>query len=161
MPLQRILTIGVYGFTAERFFESLVDADCDLLCDIRARRGVRGRDYAFANSKRLQQALAARQIEYRHYPELAPTLEIRALQKAADASFGVAKRQRDELHPVFVEAYEGLLATPDAEAALAAIAGGAAAPALFCVERLPQACHRSLVARRLAGGSIPTENITS
>lgn len=159
MPLQRILTIGAYGFTADRFFDALLAAGCDVFCDIRARRGLRGAEYAFANSRRLQQALAFHEIEYRHYPELAPTAEIRALQKEADATLGTAKRKRDELAPGFIEAYERLLQAADARVALAAIAGEGSSPALFCVERLPQACHRSLVAARLAGGSTPIENI--
>jgi uncharacterized protein (DUF488 family) len=159
VPLQRILTIGAYGFTANRFFAALVAAECDVFCDIRARRGVRGREYAFVNSRRLQEALALREIEYRHYPELAPTPEIRTMQKAADTGSGIAKRKRDELAPRFTKAYEHLLDTPEARGACEAIALVATAPALFCVERLPQACHRSLVAARLGGGTIPVEDI--
>lgn len=159
MPLERILTIGVYGFTAERFFDALTNAGCDLFCDLRARRGVRGREYAFANSTRLQQELAARGIGYRHYLALAPTAEIRGQQYVADAAAGVAKRKRDELDPAFVEAYTHLLDSSEAEAAATDIAAAARVPVLFCVERLPQACHRSLVAERLAGHSTLIENI--
>ena len=161
MPLERILTIGVYGFTGERFFDALVASGCDLFCDLRARRGVRGSEYAFANARRLQQELAARAIKYRHYPALAPTGEIRSLQHQADAAAGVAKRKRDELSPAFVEGYHRLLETVEAQAATAEIAATAIAPLLFCVERLPQACHRSLVAAHLSEGrSIPIQNIT-
>lgn len=160
MPLERILTIGVYGFTAERFFAALESAETDLFCDLRARRGVRGRDYAFANARRLQNELAAREIPYRHYPALAPTKEIRSVQYEADAASGVAKRQRDELDSGFVEHYGRLLQTPEAETALVDIAVSGSAPILFCVERVPQACHRSLVAERLVEGrQIPLENI--
>jgi uncharacterized protein (DUF488 family) len=159
LPLQRILTIGAYGFTADGFFDALLAAGCDFFCDLRARRGLRGHEYAFANSRRLQEALAIREIEYSHYSELAPTAEIRALQKAADTGSGIAKRKRNELSPSFVEAYERLLQVPEAQAALAAIAAKASRPVLFCVERLPQACHRSLVAAHLARGQTPIENI--
>lgn len=161
MPLERILTIGVYGFTGERFFETIVAAGCDLFCDLRARRGVRGREYAFANATRLQQELATREIKYRHYQALAPIRDIRSLQYQADAAAGVAKRKRDELHPAFIRAYNLQLAGPEARAAIAEIAASSAAPLLFCVERLPEACHRSLVAAQLAeGGSTPIKNIT-
>lgn len=161
MPLERILTIGVYGFTADHFFAALEAADADLFCDLRARRGVRGREYAFANATRLQAELAARDIEYRHYSALAPTREIRNTQYRADAAVGVAKRKRDELDPAFIERYQRLLQTAEAEGAIAEIAAAATAPILFCVERLPQACHRSLVAARLAEGrQIPIKNIT-
>jgi uncharacterized protein (DUF488 family) len=159
VPLQRILTVGAYGFTAERFFAALVAAECDLFCDLRARRGVRGREYAFVNSQRLQEALAVREIEYRHYRELAPTPEIRTMQKAEDTASGTAKRERHELAPRFAQAYEHVLDTPEARGACEAIALVATRPALFCVERLPQACHRSLVAARLGGGTIPVQDI--
>lgn len=49
-----VVTIGVYGYTPETFFAALQEAGVDLLCDIRQRRGVRGAEYAFANSQRLQ-----------------------------------------------------------------------------------------------------------
>lgn len=39
-----IVTIGVYGFDEQSFFQALQDAQIDTLCDIRARRGVRGSD---------------------------------------------------------------------------------------------------------------------
>lgn len=35
-------TIGVYGFTAEAFLETLTGAGVGLLLDLRQRRGVRG-----------------------------------------------------------------------------------------------------------------------
>ena len=54
----RILTIGVYGYSEEAFFQALQVAGVDAFCDIRSRRGVRGATYAFANSKRLQARLA-------------------------------------------------------------------------------------------------------
>ena len=161
MPLERILTIGVYGFTSDQFFAALEASATDLFCDLRARRGVRGREYAFANSSRLQGELTARDIEYRHFPALAPTREIRSVQYQADATAGVAKRKRDELDSAFVAQYQQLLRAPEAGTALAEIAAASAAPILFCVERLPQACHRSLVAARLAEGrQISIENIT-
>jgi uncharacterized protein (DUF488 family) len=151
----------VYGFTADRFFDALQASGTDLFCDLRARRGVRGSEYTFANATRLTQELAARGIEYRHFPALAPTREIRAVQYEADAAAGVAQRKREALGPDFVERYTRLLDGPEAEEAAAEIAAAAEAPVLFCVERHPQACHRSLVAIRLAErGSAPVEHIT-
>ncbi|WP_349829476.1 hypothetical protein [Brevibacterium litoralis] len=46
------------------------------MLDVRQRRGVRGTEYAWANSRRLQAALAANGIDYRHHRELAPTTEL-------------------------------------------------------------------------------------
>jgi len=151
----------VYGFTADRFFDALEASGTDLFCDLRARRGVRGSEYAFANATRLTKELAARRIEYRHFPALAPTREIRAVQYEADAAAGIAQRKREALGAEFVAGYTRLLDGPEAQAAGAEIAAGVEAPVLFCVERLPQACHRSLVAARLAeGGSVKVEHIT-
>src|SRR4051794_10361443 len=118
MTPQRVITIGVYGFTAETFFSALIGAEVDLFCDLRARRGLRGRDYAFANSRRLQARLGEFGIEYHHFPELAPTAEIRSLQHRADTDTGVAKRGRSELDERFVAAYRSLLTEPAVAAAL-------------------------------------------
>ena len=121
-----------------------------LLCDVRQRRGVRGPEYAWANSKRLQAALAEAGIGYRHLPELAPTTELRRLQYAADDRAGVGKRSREELAPEYVEGYlQEILDQVD----LGEIAGelrNEGPAALLCVERDPEACHRSLIADRLA-----------
>ena len=49
MTLERVVTIGAYGFSADRFFAALREAGVDTFLDIRQRRGVRGAEYAFAN----------------------------------------------------------------------------------------------------------------
>ena len=95
-------TIGVYEFDAEGFLEALAGARIGAMIDVRQRRGVRGSRYAWANSKRLQSALAEAGIEYR--ADLSPIAELAA---------------------------EGRR------------------PALLCIERDPEACHRSLIAERL------------
>jgi uncharacterized protein (DUF488 family) len=148
-PVRRVATIGVYGFTAESFLDALREAGMSLLLDVRQRRGVRGSEYAWANSQRLQAALADAGIEYRHLPELAPTTELRHLQYAEDARQGVGKRSRSELAPEYVRRYTSeILDRVD----LAPIAEGLpadGAAALLCVERDPEACHRSLIAAAL------------
>lgn len=138
----RIATIGVYGFTAESFLATLLEHGVTELWDIRQRRGVRGSEYAWANAQRLQNALAEAGIAYRHLPELAPTTELRGVQYAEDAAHGVGKRDRQELSPAFAERYRSeILARAEMPEPPAR---GLAA--LFCVERDPEACHRSLVA---------------
>ncbi len=97
ISVPRMVTIGVYGFNGESFLERLRDADVRLLLDVRQRRGVRGPDYAWANSLRLQAALAQARIAYEHHPELVPTTELRQLQYAEDYRQGVGKRSRREL----------------------------------------------------------------
>ena len=107
--MHQLRTIGVYGFDASSFLESLNKGGVSMLLDVRQRRGVRGTQYAWANSQRLQASLAAAGIGYRHHRDLAPTTEpiVSALPTVGEA-------------------------------------------ALFCVERDPEACHRSLIAQRLA-----------
>ncbi len=147
--MRRIATIGVYGFTAEAFLEELTRTAVGLLLDLRQRRGVRGPEYAWANSARIQSALTAAGIGYRHVKELAPTTEMRRLQYREDDRQGVGKRNRIALAPEYARRYTREILDPFALAALVAELPDGPATALFCVERDPQACHRSLVAGRL------------
>jgi uncharacterized protein (DUF488 family) len=148
--VKRICTIGVYEWDLHRFLEALGGADVRLLLDVRQRRGVRGREYAWANSLRLQHSLAEAQIAYRHHPELAPTTELRHLQYAEDARRGVGKRSRVELAPAYREGYtHEILDHVDLSVIFAELPPEGSS-ALFCVEADPEACHRSIIAERLA-----------
>jgi uncharacterized protein (DUF488 family) len=144
-----MLTIGVYGFTVDAFLATLAGADAGLLLDLRQRRAVRGPEYSWANAQRLQGALAAAGIGYRHVKDLAPTTELRRLQYRDDASRGVGKRNRVALAPEYAERYTREILDPFDLGVLVSALPGDAAVALFCVERDPEACHRSLVAERL------------
>lgn len=148
--MARLVTIGVYDWTLETFLDALRRADVRLLLDLRQRRGVRGPQYAWANSQRLQAALAEAGIAYEHLPELAPTTELRQLQYAEDARIGEGKRSRTKLADEYVRRFVGerLDLVDLGPIADSLPADGAAA--LLCVERDPEACHRSLVAERLA-----------
>jgi uncharacterized protein (DUF488 family) len=148
--MTKIVTIGAYGFNAEDFFEALQTAEVDVFCDIRWRRGVRGAEYAFVNSQRLQARLESLGITYIHRRDLAPPPEIRDKQKEADKAGKIAKRKRSSLSLDFVSAYrEIILADFDAAKFLSQIPEGTRVVALFCVEREPSACHRSLLGERL------------
>lgn len=148
--LPKFVTVGVYGFTKDEFFAALEDANVDTFCDIRARRGMRGRTYSFVNSTVLQSSLASRGIRYLHIKDLAPTPEVRDTQKRADLSSGIGKRQRTELGEAFVKAYLAtVLRTFNWQSMLDRLPIDAEVVALFCVERSHRACHRSLVADRL------------
>ena len=142
----RIATIGVYGFSGETFLAALSDAGVTRIVDVRQRRGVRGREYAWANARRLQDALAAAGVEYEHRLDLAPTTELRQLQYAEDDRTGVGKRSRTELAQAYVEGYTREILDPADLGSLPTTG----LPALLCVERDPEACHRSLIAARLA-----------
>lgn len=150
MNRPEIVTIGVYGWEEGAYFAALQAAGIDTFVDVRARRGLRGSEYAFANSQRLQARLAELGIRYVHHPELAPTAEARASQHRADDAAHVARRQRTALSEEFVRAYlAGPLAGFDSQAFVDGLGGGARRVVLMCVEREPSACHRGLLADRL------------
>jgi uncharacterized protein (DUF488 family) len=143
-----IATIGVYGFDRDSFLASLAEAKVDLLLDVRQRRGVRGSEYAWANARRLQATLTEAGIGYTHLKELAPTTELRQLQYEEDARLGEGKRSRTILAPEYARLYtEEILDRADLGPVVKWV--GTSSAALLCVERDPEACHRSLIAARL------------
>jgi hypothetical protein len=76
---------------------------------------------------------------------------LRRLQYAEDDRQGVGKRSRTQLAPAYVEGY--LREILDA-ADLSDVLPEEGLAALLCVERDPDACHRSLVAAALAGDDV-------
>ncbi|HEX5979807.1 MAG TPA: DUF488 domain-containing protein [Thermoleophilaceae bacterium] len=148
--VRTVATVGVYGFDQSAFLAVLARARVTVLLDVRQRRGVRGSKYAWANSARLQTALADAGIEYRHLKELAPTSELRQLQYAEDDRQGVGKRSRVELAPEYRERYtHEILDQVDLGPIVSSLPSDGRA-VLLCVERDPEACHRSLIADRMA-----------
>ena len=145
-------TIGVYNSTEKEFFNKLVQNNIDTFCDIRQRRGVRGAKYSFVNSNNLQQKLNDLEIKYGYIQNLAPTSEIRELQKEIDFQKGELKRERQELGSVFLIEYKNkILKNFDFESFFENLENIAANRiALFCVEESPQACHRSIVTEKLS-----------
>lgn len=144
-------TIGVYNSGEESFFGKIQAANIDTFCDIRQRRGVRGANYAFVNSRRLQERLSLLGIRYLHHKDLAPTREIRDLQRAADKKEESTKRHRHALGGTFCDAYNSLViqSFDFGEFLRNLTAMGSQRIVLFCVEEKPAACHRSLVANEL------------
>jgi uncharacterized protein (DUF488 family) len=146
----RVATIGVYGWTLESFLERLAAENVRLILDVRQRRAVRGSEYAWANAQRLQAAIASAGVGYEHHRELAPTTGLRQAQYREDARRGVGKRSRAELAPEYRDRYLAeILDCVDLSRLVATLQAEGVA-ALLCVERDPEACHRSLIADRLA-----------
>lgn len=152
LTVPRFVTLGVFGATEADFFKALRQERVTHFVDMRRRRGVRGREYAFVNHARLVARLQELGVRYHHALELAPTQEIRDLQKQEDLLRREGKRARQGLGEAFCRAYVArqllpetlgrlLVALPDLD--------GRAVVALFCVEGPAEACHRSLVARYL------------
>src|SRR4029079_16170171 len=132
--MPRVVTIGVYGSSLDDFLAALKKHNVKLQIDARQRRGVRGPEYSWANSRRLQAALADAGIEYRHHKELAPTTELRQLQYREDDRQGVGKRSRRELAAEYRERYLAEILDPaDLDAVVEELPVDGAA-ALMCVE---------------------------
>ena len=148
--LRRIATVGVYEFDATRFVAALDEANVTQVLDIRQRRGVRGPQYSWANARRLHALLSEARIGYVYHPELAPTTELRQLQYREDDRQGVGKRSRQTLAPEYIRRYtEQILDLVPLEPLIRQLPVHGIG-ALMCVEATAQACHRSLVAARLA-----------
>ncbi|HWN72688.1 MAG TPA: DUF488 domain-containing protein [Solirubrobacterales bacterium] len=146
--MAQFATISVYGFDGPGFIRALKEAEAGIVLDVRQRRGVRGSEYAWANAKRLQAALEEAGIDYSHLPELAPTTEMRQLQYEEDARKGEGKRSRSVLAPEYISRYTAeVLDQVDLDPIVNWVGPNRAA--LLCVERDPEACHRSLIAARL------------
>ena len=151
----RIYTIGVYGTDEDSFFRALKMRNVGIFVDIRARRGMRGPRYKYVNSTYLQRCLQRMGIPYAHLRHLAPTPEMRQVQQAVDKATHTLKSERTHLCAQYSKAYTQLL--EDMEYNLTKLENQARQVArvpadrrinslvLFCVEREPNACHRSLV----------------
>lgn len=144
-------TIGVYNSSEEEFFKKLTANRIDAFCDIRQRRGVRGAKYSFVNSNKLQEKLETLGIKYGHILDLAPTTEIRTIQKDSDLKNGELKTERKELSIIFKTEYENrVLSKFNFDSFLEHLGAiNASKIVLFCVEEHANACHRSIVAKKL------------
>ena len=74
------------------------------------------------------------------------------MQKQEDFSGGILKRDRTELSPSFIDAYnrEILSAFDEELDQFADSLQDVESMVFFCVEEYPEACHRSIVAARVA-----------
>ncbi len=146
----RVLTIGAYGFDETTFFDALQRANVGLFVDTRRRRGVRGHQYAFANAKRLEARLDERGIPYVHRLDLAPTFDVVKAQGAVDRESHTKRRDRTTISPELREAYTRQCLDPLDARLLIEELGNPDSVLFFCVERVPEACHRSLLADAVA-----------
>lgn len=154
-------TIGVYNLTEELFFEKLTSNNIDIFCDIRQRRGVRGAKYKFVNSIWLQKKLNDLNIKYLYIKELAPTVDIRNIQKTIDKSVFESKHDRNKLADAFIEKYkEIVIDNYDFDCFIHELKiNNAEKVVLFCVEENPNACHRSIVSEELSKKGYEIRNL--
>jgi uncharacterized protein (DUF488 family) len=158
--MKKVITIGVYGKSEDDFFDTLVKNDIKILWDIRQRRGMRGKTYSFVNSLYLQRKLQELGIQYQYFKQLSPTMEVRLIQNNIDRANRIWKKNRTELSPIFSEAYLSNLKDPEIVKILSDYIKADEAIALFCVECIPEACHRSVLAKKIADIAIvPIQNL--
>jgi len=110
---------------------------------------MRGSKYAFVNSTYLQNKLKGLGINYLYVKDLSPTNDIRENQKSADKKLGKKKQSRIQLDEIFIRRYntecldkfnfENFLGKFSKDSRIV----------FFCVEEHPEACHRSLIAKKL------------
>ena len=148
----RVVTIGVYGFTLETFLAELRDAGGPppprrAPAPRRARTpSTRGR--IRCGCRRRSPGPASR---ISHRPELAPTTELRQQQYRRGRPPRHRQRSRVDLAPEYVRALHARDPRPRRSRRRRRRAPRRRAPAaLLCVERDPEACHRSLIVARLA-----------
>lgn len=147
-----IYTIGVYNSSENDFFKKLIDNKIDTFIDVRQRRGVRGAKYSFVNSLKLQEKLSKLNIKYIHQLDLAPSIEVRDLQKKADFQKKEFKKDREELDTTFKNAFENLILSKfDSKSFFQNLQmQNSSNIVLFCVEENANACHRSIIAKKIA-----------
>ena len=147
----KIFTIGVYNSSEQQFFDKLIANNIVNFCDIRRRRGVRGKKYSFVNSLRLQKKIMELDINYFHFLDLSPTNDIREAQKLEDKKKNVLKSKREHLGEVFSQLYQkNHLTIKNINHFNSLINIEFENTVLFCVEEKPQACHRYLFVQHLA-----------
>lgn len=147
----KVFTIGAYGWDEEAFGQAVRNTAPGVFVDVRRRRGLRGRAYAWANSARLQAMLGDAGIPYVHRLDVAPSDATRHIVAKDAAAEGIGYRDRTSLSQEYLDAYgQEVLAGFDAAAFVASLGDDVASLMMFCVERVPAACHRSLLAERLA-----------
>jgi uncharacterized protein (DUF488 family) len=146
-----IYTIGVYNSSENDFFKKLIDNKIDTFVDVRQRRGVRGSKYSFVNSIKLQEKLSKLNIKYIHQLDLAPSRQVRDLQKKEDLKKNELKKNREELADTFKDAYENLILDSfDTEYFIQNLQmQNSSRIVLFCVEENANACHRSLITEKI------------
>lgn len=132
----RVLTIGFTGRSAQSFFDALASNNVRVLVDIRLRPD--GQLAGFARRKDLPYFLErlANGCAYRYEPRLAPT----------DSILEAYRSSRD--WDAYVAEFEALMDERGIPAALSPEQFADAC--LLCSEATPEACHRRLVAERLA-----------
>ena len=133
---RRLYTIGYQGAALDHFIACLAEHGVRMLADIRFTPFSRRAEFS---QKRLQAALEAAGIAYRHLKDLGNPPPSRDAARAGDDA-------------MYRRLFLAHLDTSAAQAAMAdvAVLTCAGPVCLMCLERDPKDCHRLMVADRLA-----------
>ena len=147
----QFFTIGVYNSEEDNFFRKLSQNGIGTISDIRQCMGVRGTRYSFVNNNRMQSTLQEMGIRYVYTDGLAPTPEIRSVQKRTDKQQKKNKKESTQLSEAFTLVYRNeVLNKFDFDCYLQkCYEWKVQKRAVFCVETYPESCHRSLLAKKL------------
>ncbi|MCA9880395.1 MAG: DUF488 domain-containing protein [Thermomicrobiales bacterium] len=147
----KVFTIGACGWDEDDFVQAVRDAAPDVFVDVRRRRGMRGSAYAWANSQRLQAIMASLGIPYVHRLDVAPSDATRHIVTRDAKAARIGYRDRTSLSQEYLDAYgQEVLQGFNAAEFVEPLGEHIDSIMMFCVERVPAACHRSLLAERLA-----------
>ena len=131
-----LASIGYEGRSIEDYFNCLIRAGIDFLCDV--RRNPISRKYGFSRST-LSEICKGCGIEYRHYPQLGiPSCERRSLCSQTDYDLLFAKYE-EEVIPKVKDELDGISEE---------IQNGRCV-AVTCFEANPAQCHRTKVIEAL------------
>jgi uncharacterized protein (DUF488 family) len=126
-----LYTIGYQGFTQERFVSTLVGAGIDRVIDVRMNPVSRKKGFSL---RALAAGLEHAGIAYEHWRELGNPPEIRKLYAEGHVAQG-----REQLRAFLNNGHSGAVDRLIEESCKDSIV-------LVCLEKLPELCHRSVVA---------------
>jgi uncharacterized protein (DUF488 family) len=131
-----LCTIGFGRRSAEATVGLLLEAGVEVVVDVRRRPD--GGLLGYARQRDLPWILSLSGLGYEHRLELAPPDDL------------LARYREDKDWEAYMPEFTSrVLDTPAAEAAMRELAERAEVSALWCIEPLPEHCHRRLVAERM------------
>lgn len=132
----QLFTVGYEGHSPESFVKLLSDHRVDQLVDVRQRAGSRKPGFS---KTRLIEMLSKHGIDYMHFPLLGTPAELRSRYKASEIERGA-----------YLEAYSEYLVGQSEQIGDLVELIRQKRCCLMCVERIPEECHRSILAAELA-----------
>lgn len=129
-----VMTIGYQGRSVEAFLTTLVEANVDIVIDVRSKPISRRHDFS---KRRLSSHLQSSGIDYHHMPELGMPID---LLDRKDPTTGNAE---------ILAIYRERIGSKEAEIDHLTATSQSVTICLLCFEANPHHCHRSVVCDQL------------